>query len=208
MKIIEAGKIRVLCRTRTYDGMMAGIGILDGIPVSLDAGNHPGGWVLHPKWRQLERLMKELLDDGDFRSYLSVLMEKYEDQRVVCEPRQFEVRQLSNHQFEKLMSRHRQFQLHVGMNCDFEYDEEGYLRYAYDKVWGTSQEYTKAHYYNVVRSLEEEEEAASEILGIVSAEDLYEKSQNPPFSLKDPRSEELKQYQQTWKPGDPVRLDW
>lgn len=202
---IEAGRIRVLFRTGSYDGMMSGIGLLDGKPVFLDAGNFPGGWQLKPKWRQFEDLMDELLDDEDAENIWDRLERKYDDQMNESTPRRFEVRTMSNEEFENALERHRQFQLHVGLHCDFQYDEKGCPRYPHDKYWGKGPEYIKAHYHDVVSP---REKITGDLLGIVDYKNLFAPSDHRPAFPSDPRSDALKRYQRTWKEGDPVRLDW
>lgn len=203
---IESGRVRPLFRLGTYDGMMSGVALLDGAHVYLDAGEQMGGWALKPRWRELEDLLDELLEDEDSESIWDRLERKYEDQMHEVLPRRFAIRALTADQFEMLVARHRVFQLHVGIHCDFVYDDEGRPRRG-PQYWGLGQDYIRAHFYDVAppRKLDTDE---LPVLGHVDGPDLYAPGPVRPAAPLDPRSPELKAYQQAWKAGDPVRLDW
>ena len=207
MKAFKAGEVRPLFRLGSYDGMMTGVGLLDGRHVYLDARDQAGGWTLKPKWRQLEDLLDELLSEEDSENIWDRIERKYDEQMNESLPRRFAVRALSDEQFESLLERHRPFQLHVGLHCDFAYDEEGRPSYSHDGYWGLGQEYIKAHFYDAVpaRSIDAE---SLPLLGHVDSSDFYAPGTVRPPVVSDPRSPALKAYQETWKDGDLVRLDW
>jgi hypothetical protein len=203
----EAGRVRPLFRLGSYDGMVSGVGLLDGRHVYLDAGEQMGGWALRPKWRALEDLLDELLDDEDSENLWDRIERKYDEKMHEVLPRRFAVSALSDEQFERLVARHRLFQVHVGLHCDFVYDDEGCPRYARDGYWGLGHPYIKAHYYDAVPPRDLDTDALP-LLGHVDGPDLYAPGTVRPAFPADPRSPELKAYQQAWKEGDPVRLDW
>lgn len=214
MADIERGRIRILFRTGSYDGMVTGVGILDGQHVFLDAREQQGGWSLKPRWRELEDLLDELLTEEDAENIWDRIERKYDDQMNEGLPRRFKIVALTDEQFELLVERHRQFQLHVGLHCDFFYDTEGRPRhYPHDKrdevYWSNSTEYHKAHFYDPVLPLRTGLDTNElPVLGHINSNDLYAPSSHHPAFPDDPRSPELRHYQQTWKPGDTVRLEW
>ena len=219
VKEFEPGRIQLLWRTGSYDGMMTGIGLLDGNPVYLDATDEPGGMFSKPKWQQLEDLLDELLEDEDADNLLDRLEAKYEDQMYEERPRVFKVRGLTPELFETARAQHRQWQLHGGLHSDFKYDKDGIPRYpgappwGRDLCWGTSLEYLKAHFYEPLdfektNRRDEEEMKKAPVLGTVTNSALYAPSDHRPKFPKDPRSWRLRLYQARWKPGDLVQLDW
>lgn len=204
---IEAGRVRPLFRLGSYDGMVSGVGLLDGRHVYLDASEQMGGWTLKPKWREFENLLEELFDDEDSEDIWNRIECKYEDRMYDDLPRRFEVRELTDEHYECLLARHRAFQLHVGMHSDFAYDEHGRPRSPHGSYWGLGTEYIRAHFYDAAPSCDLDTETLP-LIGYVEHSDLYAPGPiRPPFPA-DPRSPELKKYQQTWKAGDPARLDW
>jgi len=207
METFKAAEVRPLFRLGSYDGMMTGVGLLGGRHVYLDARDEPGGWTLKPKWRQLEGLLDELLTEEDSENIWDRINRKYEDSTHESLPRRFAVRELSDEQFERLLQRHLPFQLHVGLHCDFAYDEEGRPRYSHDGYWGLGPEYIRAHFYDVVPPQDLDVENLP-LLGHVGSDELYTTGTVRPPSPPDPRSPELKTYQNVWKTGDAVRLDW
>lgn len=214
MTTIERGRIRILFRTGSYDGMMTGIGILDGQHVFLDAREQPGGGSLKARWHELEDLLEELLTEDDADDIWDRIERKYDDKMREDFARRFKVVALTDEQFEVLMGRHRKFQLHVGLHCDYFYDEEGRPRHAPrgdtdNTYWSNSTEYHKTHFYDPVLPMRGELNTDElPVLGYVDHQDLYAPSSHRPAFPEDPRSAELRHYQQTWKPGDTVRLDW
>jgi len=213
---IEPGRILLLWREGGYDGMLTGIGLLDGNPVYLDATNQMGGRVVKPPWQSLENLLDELLDPDDAENIWDRIERKYDEKMHETQKRVFEVRELTPEIFDAAKARHRQWQLHVGLHSDFLY-EDGKPVYPNipttheDFYWDNSREYVAAHYHDVWRGddpLRDSQIKTLPILGVVSWADLFAKSAHRPPFHKDPRSDALKAYQATWRPGHPVKLDW
>jgi hypothetical protein len=214
MADIERGRIRILFRTGSYDGMVTGVGILDGQHVFLNAREQQGGWDIKPRWRELEDLLEELLTEEDAENIWDRIERGYENEMNQDLPRRFKVQVLTDEQFERIVERHRNFQLHVGLHCDFFYDKEGRPRHAPrgdpdETYWSNSTEYHKAHFYDpfLPRRVELNSNEMP-VLGYINRDGLYAPSSHRPAFPEDPRSAELRHYQQTWKPGDAVRLDW
>ena len=214
MTDLERGRIRILFRTGSYDGMVTGVGILNGQHVFLDAGEQQGGWSLKPRWRELESLLEELLTEDDADNIWDRIERNYDDKMNETVSRRFKVLALTDEQFEVIVGRHRQFQLHVGLHCDYFYDKDGRPGYAPrgdedDTYWSNSTEYHKAHFYDpALPGRGDLNTDDLPVLGHIDGNDLYAPSPHRPAFPEDPRSAELRQYQQTWKPGDAVRLDW
>jgi|GEM_PF-2107314 len=212
---IEPGRILLLWREGSYDGMVTGIGLLDGQPVYLDASEQMGSWNLKPRWRELETLIDDLLDEEDAENIWDRIERKYDEKMNENQPRIFDIRQLTPDLFAK--QRHRQWQLHAGLHSDFLYKDGKPMspapRYQDEIYWHNSQEYLKAHWYDVRQTRHYPAFALTKtetlpLLGRISWKDLFAKSEHQPDFPKDPRPAALKAYQATWKPGDPVRLDW
>lgn len=212
---IEPGRILLLWREGSYDGMATGIGLLDGQPVYLDASEQMGGWGLKPRWRELESLLDELLSTSDAENIWDRIEHDYEEQMEENQERVFEVRELPPDLFETAKARHLQWQLHAGLHCDFLYENgkpvyPGVPRYQEKIYWHNSTEYLKAHFYDVTESyiFPHKRIKASPLLGVISWKDLFAESEHKPPFPQDPRPDDLKAYQAAWKPGDPVKLDW
>ena len=211
---IERGRIQILFRTGSYDGMMTGVGVLDGQHVFLDATDQPGGGSLKARWQELEDLLEELLTEDDADNIWDRIERMYDDEMNEDLARRFKVVALTDEQFEVLVGRHRQFQLHVGLHCDFFYDKDGRPGYAPrgehdDTYWANSNEYHQAHFYDPVLPQRGDLNTNElPVLGHIDHEDLYAPSSHRPVFPGDPRSAELRAYQQAWKAGDAVRLDW
>lgn len=208
---IAPGRIVLLWRVGSYDGMMTGVGMLEGKPVYLDACSHRGGWDLKPEWAQLRDLLDRLLK-GDYENIWDRLEREYDKEMNECLPRTFIVHALDEVNLGRMRDQHRQWQLHVGLNTDFFYDEQGRprnypLERRHEFYWESSQEYIKAHYWDATPRRGRDSEGLP-VIGKITAKDLYASSPHRIPWSQDPRSEDLKHYQATWKPGDPVRLDW
>lgn len=213
MTAIEPGRIQLLWRSGSYDGMMTGIGLLEGQPVFLDATEEPGGWCTSPRWRELESLLEELLEEEDADDVWDRLEQKYDAKMNEERDRVFKVHEMSSEAFELAKARHRRWQLHGGLHCDFKYDERGVPgypgvpRYRDNIYWHLSSEYLEAHFYDVPGE-DRSKLKEGPLIGTVTNRALYAESDHRPEFPKDPRSCRLKLYQFLWRPGAPVRLDW
>ena len=204
----EAGDVKPLWSVGHYDGPMTLVGELaDGRLVYLDASRCPGGWCQKPRWLELERLLDELLDDEDAENIWDRIERKHEDEMWETRERTFDVYLLTPEFAEELRDDHRLFQLHVGLHCDFEFDENG--RGVRDRrYWGNSNDYHVAHFYKAKTRCDVDPEKKLDHLGTLTRGRLYEGAPHFRSELEDPRGEELVRYQRTWRPGDPVRTEW
>jgi hypothetical protein len=208
---IAPGRLILLWRTGSHDGMVSGVGMLEGKPVHLDASNNRGGWELKPEWAQLRDQLDHLLKGDDSENIWDRIERAYEKEMNEDLPRIFTVSALDEAHLGEMREQHRKWQLHVGLTSDFFYDDQGRPRsYPLERLdecsWKTSREYVQAHYWDVT-PLRGRYPEGLEPLGKILSKDLYVPTDHRIPWPKDPRSEDLKRYQASWKPGDPVRLD-
>jgi hypothetical protein len=201
------GQIRLLWSTGSHDGMASAVALLnETVPVSLDAFDM-GGSQLRPEWGQLKDLLEELLDSDDSENIWDRVQRKYDAKMHEEHDRMFHVHELPPEEFEQLLIDRRARTLHGGRSTVYFYEEDGVPKTEYD-TW-VDRDYMDAHYFDVVDWFTSRERlTAYPILGTVTREVLRSPSSIRSARPTDPRSEELKRYQATWKPGDPVRLDW
>lgn len=198
MTDIKPGQIKLLWSVGHYDGMTSAIGMLDDQYVYLDIENWRG-WTKKKEWRDLDCLLEKLLREKD-QEWIGIFLENhYENEMMYEGERIYNVRIITPSQFEKMKEAHRQFQIHVGMHCDYAY-VEGKPKRHQKEYWGNSHEYHKAHYYDVVAKDKHLMETRnkineSDIIGTITWTNLFARSDHPSDLLEDPRSEEIKQAQ-------------
>jgi hypothetical protein len=200
------GEIRLLWRTLTYDGFAAGVGVLENKQlVYLDILEW-GVEVMRPEWEALEESLDQLLQLEDALRIWHEIETKYKKLIYDGKERSFNVRELPPREAEEMLMHRRHWQLHAGLSSEFVYDETGVPK-RHEQLGWTKGPYMKAHYYDVKgSSLLELKELP--VLGTVTFSTLWAPSDFRVGPPKDPRSDELKQYQAQWREGDPVRLDW
>jgi hypothetical protein len=202
------GALRLLWRSDSYDGFAAGVAMLEErTPVYLNTLEY-GFERLKPEWEQLSSLLEKLCTDDEFENIWDRLERSHKTEMHHTLDRSFNIRAVPSLEFDQLLEDHRQWQLHAGLTSDYWYDEFGVPREMRNELWA-GREYLNAHYYAVVPWKERESRLSSySIVGTVTRTALRAPSALRSAPPADPRSDALKAYQATWKPGDAVQGGW
>ena len=192
-----------------YDGVYSGVGDMNGVKVWVDAsGRRMGGYQVKEKWAKMFELMDELLDDSHSDRLYDEIEERYEKQMHEITERTFHVFVISDDIFEKMLANHQAWERYIGAHTSFTYDSDGLPKRHMGKVWRSGpDDYMKAHYsirpHNDIPPL-----TTGEPIGYITYKNLLRtKTSFRGPEYKDPRSQEMIDYQANWKSGDPVRTD-
>lgn len=202
------GQVRLLWKCNAYDGMSEAVAFVDERvgPVYLDAFEF-GSERLTKPWQELESLMEKLIDDDDFENIWDRLERKYGSSMKETRDRVFNMHVLPSDEFDSLLEDHRRWQLHAGLGSDYWYD--GKPKLCDPAYWTVPRAYLDAHYYKQVDWRERRARlVAYPKVGTITRTNLYAESELRVAKPDDPRSDELKIYQATWREGDPVRTEW
>lgn len=205
-----SGQVRLLWKTGSHDGMASAVAFIDERigPVYLDAFEH-GFECLTAPWRELESLMEKLIDDDDFENIWDRLERKYKSQMMETRDRAFNIHVLPSDEFDSLLEDHRAWQLHAGLGSDYWYGDDGKPKLCDPAYWTVPRAYLHEHYYKHVDWFARQARlTAFPKVGTISRTNLYAASELRVPKLEDPRSEELRIYQVTWREGDLVRTEW
>lgn len=203
------GQVRLLWKCGSYDGMSSAVAIIERVgPAYLHAFEL--GFERYAKpWQGLDNMMRQLLDDDDRMNIWDRLERKYGDQMTETTDRVFNVHALSSSEFDSMLEEHRRWQLHAGLGGDYWYGNDGKPRLGDPTYWEVPRSYLDAHYYKQSAWPERRDRlVACPIVGSVTRTNLCSASEIRVPKSVDPRSNELKIYQVTWREGDPVRMEW
>lgn len=208
-EILESGRVRLLWKSGSHDGMAAAVGLLDGHPVYVDA-YELGHERLTKPWQDLEQLMEKLLEEDDFENIWDRIERKYGAQMRETLDRAFDLRALPSDEFDSLLEDRRRWQLHAGLGSDYWYGEDGKPQLAQPSYWPVARAYLDAHYYKQVEDwfARRSRLQAYPVVGRISRATLYAPSDLRVARPEDPRTDDLKVYQATWREGDLVRTEW
>lgn len=189
MKIFEPNDIELLWRRP--DSLY--VGRYGDIPVAL----YPiQDWA--PKWK---RLLAFLEQDEELSIEKDLIIETIETHRSLSKITQYQVFSISSKVFDRAKLDHLNYQFHQGLHFDIYYGENGIPTFQQEK-WGTLS-YCSFHLnkYQKIRT--------TRLLGEISQKCLlYSPTKFRRDPISDPRPQELIKYQQGWRYGDKVILNW